>query len=120
MDFVQGILFESPMWLGVSCFVLFAIVLLMRPRMEGWKRALMLPGVLVVTVLLFVTQWAVQTERERILLALDRFVQGIESKDAAAWSGMIRQGYDSEGLDHDGMVAFLKGAFEVADIYDTR
>lgn len=120
MSTLRAILFESPVGLGVVCFVLFAAVLLARTRLEGRNRAIALPGVLLLTVILFVMQWVVVTERERILAALDRFVSGITLEDRSIWSDAIADGYRSGGMDRGEVVDAIDGSLQRIDIYDTR
>lgn len=119
-DPVQTILFESPIWLGVVCFALFSIVLLARMRLEDRVRRYALPGVLLLTALLCVLQWAIVTERERILNALDRFVSAIAAEDTPGWSGLIAGGYRSGGMDRESVIETLASALERVDVYDTR
>lgn len=120
MDFLQSILFESPVWLGVFSFVLFSAVLLARRRLTGKARAYALPGVMLLTVGLFLMQWLVVTQRERIQQTLDVFIAGIERENAAAWTPIIGEGYRGEGMDRDDAIEFIRSALDSLDVYDTR
>ncbi|MFQ5425209.1 MAG: nuclear transport factor 2 family protein [Phycisphaerae bacterium] len=120
MNLFRTILFESPAWLGVGSFVLFATAVLGRRRWTGTARAYALPGVMVLTVILFVLQWAVVTDRERILAALDGFVAGIAAEQTPAWARFIDDGYEGGGLDRDAVVALIESALTSVNVYDTR
>lgn len=120
MDFLQSILFESPIWLGVFSFLMFAAVLFARRRLTDKSRAYALPGTLLLTVLLFLLQWLVVTERERILESLDAFVAGLESENEPAWSRVVGEGYRGEGMDRNDVLAYIESALDSVDVYDTR
>ncbi len=120
MSLLRAILFESPIWLGVGSFVLFAAVVLGRRRWTGTARAYALPGVMVLTAVLFVLQWVVVTDRERILAALDGFVAGIAAEQTPAWARFIDDGYEGEDQDRDAVVALIQSALTSVDVYDTR
>jgi len=120
MNFLKFVLLESPVWLGGVCFCLFAIVLLMRPRMEEAARARSLPILVAVIVGLFLLQSLVETDRERILAQLDSFVAAVVAEDRAAIERLIDDDYDSDGMNREDFGAFMAEALERVDIYDTR
>jgi len=120
MDFLSTILFESPAQLGLGCFVLFAVVLLTRNRMNDSWRARSLPGVLLLIVGLFVLQSLVTTDRERIRGALDQFVAAITAKDAAGIGRCVADSYNEDGMDGPAFTQFVVDALKDVDIYDTR
>lgn len=120
MDFLQQVFFESPLWLAVFSFLLFAAALFGRRRLPPRLARDAIPVVLVVIVVLFIVQTEVVTERESILKELDAFVDAIAREDAAGMAKAIGEGYDSEGLDRAGIIEYLTSALESVDIYDTR
>lgn len=120
MDFLKLVLFESPTWLGAVCFCLFAIVLLLRPRMTEYARARCFPALIAVILGLILLQWLVVTDREKILTQLDAFVAGVEAENRAAIAEVIDEKYDAEGMDREGFLEFLTDSLERVDIFDTR
>ena len=120
MDFIKLVLFESTFWLGGVCFCLFAIVLLLRPRMTDYAKARSFPALLVVIFALILLQWLVVTDREEILAQLDDFVAGVVKEDRAAIAEVIDEQYDAESMDRDGLLEFLMDSLKQVDIFDTR
>lgn len=120
MDFLKLVLFESRLWLGGLCFCLFAIVLLLRPRMSQAARSRSFPALIAVIFGLIVLQWLVVTDREKILAQLDDFVAAVERENRAAIAQVIDEKYDAEGMDREGILEFLTDALERVDIFDTR
>jgi len=120
MDFLKLVLFESPIWLGGLCFCLFGIVLLMRPRMSDAARARSLPVVLAIIVALFLQQWLIVTDREKILAQLDAFVAAITAEDRPAIERLIDDDYSADGMNREDVIAFLAESLERVDIFDTR
>lgn len=121
MDFLTSLFFESPVKLGIFSFVLFAVVLLARTRMrsEAW-RSRSLPITLLVIVLLFTLQMAIETRRERVLARLDAFVQAIETPNPTAMKNLIASTYDSEGFDKAAFLEALDRWLEQIDVFDAR
>ncbi len=120
MDFIKLVLFESTYWLGAACFCLFAIVLLMRPRMSEKNRSRSFPALIAVIFGLILLQWLVETDREKILAQLDTFVNGVVAEDRAAIASVIDDQYDSEGMNREGFLDFLTESLQRVDIFDTR
>lgn len=120
MDFLKMVVFESAVWLGGACFCLFGIVLLSRPRMSGSTKARSLPALAVLVASLFLLQWLIVTDRERILAQLDAFIAAVVTEDRAAIERVIDDGYESEGMNRDDLAAFLTESLERVDIFDTR
>ncbi|MFH1417880.1 MAG: nuclear transport factor 2 family protein [Planctomycetota bacterium] len=120
MSFLQRLFFESPLWMGVFSFLLFAIVLFARRRMSGRASRLALPVVLLCIVMLFAVQGLVETEREAIYQVLDSFVKAIAEENLAGIAETIGRGYESETLDRDDIVQFIASRLDSLDIYDTR
>lgn len=121
MGFLSSLFLESPWQLGIFSFLLFAVVLLSRKRIqsEAWRRRA-LPLALFVIVVLFILQSAIVTERERILDRLDQFVGAIETPNATTLAGLIASDYDSEGFDRDEFIAALDRWLAQIDVHDTR
>lgn len=121
MDLMKQILFESPFGLGVVCFILFSVVLLARKRMESDRaRRRALPMTLSVIVLLFLIQWVVVTDRERVLDQLDIFVAGVTSENVVAAGQIVGSVYSADGLDREGFLRSLRDWFDMVDIRDPR
>lgn len=120
MDFLKLVFFESPTWLGAACFCLFAVVLLLRPRMTEYARTRSFPALIAVVFGLILLQWLVVTDREKILAQLDAFVASVEAEDRAAIGQVIDEKYDAEGMDRDGVLEFLTDSLKSVDIFDTR
>lgn len=118
---MQSLFFESPIKLGIFSFLLFAVVLLARTRMQSpaWRNR-SLPITLLVILLLFVVQKVVVTQRERVLDRLDAFVQAIETPNATAQSNLIASDYQSEGYDKSEFLDALDRWLKRIDVYDTR
>lgn len=121
MAFLSRVLFESAPWLGVLSFVLLAIILLWRTRWESIPaRRYALPVTLGVILALFVVQDFVVTQHERILSALDVFIEAVEGENIAAIRTTISDDYKMEDLDAEGFIAYTTGFLEVWDIRDVR
>lgn len=120
MDFVQLVFLESPSRLAVFCFLLLAAVLLLRRRWTGTLRRYTLPVVLACILLLFVIQSAVVTQRERILIACDDFVEAISREDSAALAAAIGRRYDCDNMDRAAILEYLNSSLESLDVFDTR
>lgn len=118
---VSRILLESPFWLGAACFVLFAAVLLLRRRFESDRaRAWAIPAVLLLAAALFVLQWAVTTDREAILDAMDAFADAVAARDHDAIALHIDDAYDGEGMDRGRFLEWLRDALTQTEVYDAR
>jgi len=120
MDYLSHTFLESPPWLGVFSFLLFAVVLFGRRRLEGRSRDWALPGTLVLIVLLFVVQHLVVTPREEVRAALDELVAAIEREDRAAIAAVVSPAYQSEDMGHADLLAHIETALARMRIYDTR
>ncbi len=121
MDFMSRVLFESATSLGVLSFLLLAIVLLWRTRWESASaRRYALPVTLLAILLLFVVQNLVVTQRERILSALDVFIEALESENIPALKTTISTKYEMEGLDADAFVAYTATFLEGWNVRDVR
>jgi hypothetical protein len=121
MDFISRILFESPVWLGILSFIAFAIILFWRTRMESQTaRRRAIPMTLVAIALLFLIQTVVETEREKILNQIDRFVTAIVNEQSIEAASIISPLYDSEDVDKDEFEESLKDWFEIIDVRDPR
>lgn len=120
MEFLKNLFFESPVKLGIFSFLLFAIVLFARQRMQSpaW-RGRILPLTLFLILSLFVVQAWVVTERERILDRLDKFVGAIEMPNRTILASLIASGYDAEGLDKNGFLDALDNWLKRIDVYDS-
>ncbi len=118
---ISRVFFESPLWLGVFCFVAAGAVLFARQRMEreAWRRR-SLWCLLIGIPLLFVVQSLVVTQQERILARLDLLVAAIEEEDAAAARAIFSRSYQCDGVDYEGFSRQLDGWLEWLDIRDTR
>jgi len=113
--------FESPLWLGAFCFLLFAGVLFARQRWEsGAARRYAIPTTLLIIGLLFVIQKLVVTQREEILMAMNAFVAAIEREDTSAIHEALAQDYAGDAMDREGFTNYLASVMEVLDIRDTR
>ncbi len=120
MNFLQRLFLESPLWLGVFSFLLFAVAVFARRRMSGSASRLVLPVVLLCIVTMFTVQGFVETEQEAIYRVLDSFVRAVAEEDRSGIAKTIGRSYESEGLDHDDIVQFISSSLESIDIYDTR
>jgi hypothetical protein len=120
MDFLQRLFFESPVYLAVFSFVLFAVVLFARRRMTGAVARYSLPGVALLIILLFTVQHAVETQRERIFRSLDEFIAAIASQNTSGVARAIGKEYNSEEMGRTEIIAFIDSALESIKIYDTR
>jgi hypothetical protein len=120
MDFLQRLFFESPVYLAVFSFVLFAVVLFTRRRMNGAAARYSLPGVVLLIVAMFSMQQAVETQRERIFRVLDEFITAIASQNISAAGRAIGEGYNSEEMNRKGIIEFIGSALESIKVYDTR
>ena len=115
------VLFESSVWLGGFCFLLFAVVLLIRPRWESAAtRRYALPVTLLLIALLFLTQRLVVTQREEILAALEELVTAVEQKNVAAIGGLISEDYQDRHRDRDGFIDHVGSILEAVSIHDVR
>lgn len=120
MNFLKLVLFESPFWLGVFSFLLFAVVLFARPRWSASAARYSLPATLAAIVLLFVIQSFVTTQRERILQALDALVAAVEHRDIAALRSVMSPRYQSEDMGQEDIVACIGSVLRRIKIQDTR
>ncbi len=120
MSYLQRLFLESPLWLGVFSFFLFAIAVFVRRWVSRRVSRLVLPVVLLCIVMMFTVQGFVETEREAIFQVLDSFVRAIAEEDRPGIARTIGLGYESEGLDRDNIVQFISSSLESIDIYDTR
>ena len=120
MDFLQELFFESPAYLAILSFVLFAVVLLARRRMTGAAARYSLPGVVLLIVVLFIVQQAVETQRERVFRTLDEFIAAISSQNTSAAGRIIGEGYNSEEMKRKDIIEFIGSALETLRIYDSR
>lgn len=120
-DFLTSLFLESPWRLGIFSFLLFAVVLFARLRIESQRvRDWSLPATLLAIVLLFIIQSAVETDRERIIARLSGFVAAIEKPDIDALGGYISMSYDAEDLDRDEFLESLESWLKHIDIQGTR
>lgn len=120
MTCLQRVFLESSFWLSVFSFILLAATLLLRQRLPAARAKYALPVVLLVIVLLFVVQAIVVTQRERIRDRLDALIAAVAVKDADAISQAIGQGYNSESMNREDVLAFVNAAIGTFDVYDTR
>jgi hypothetical protein len=120
MDLLQLVLLESPFRLAMLCFLLLAAILLLRRRWTGNARRYSLPILFAGIITLFVVQRAVVTQRERILIACDGFVEAIGREDAGRIAGAIGEGFETEGMDRAAILDYLKSCLEGVDVFDTR
>lgn len=120
MDFLQAVFFESPIRLAILAFVLLTAALVARRRYTDTWGPRAVPGALALVALLFVLQWAVVTDRERISRATDRLIAAVEAADSAALADLFSDTYDSEGMDKAAIVEFIETALKRVRIYDTR
>lgn len=121
MDFLTQILFESPFRLGIAGFILFSVVLLARKRMESDRaRKRALPLTLSAIALLFLIQWLVVTDRERVLDQLELFVAGVTSENVVVAGQVVGRAYSADGLDREGFLRSVKDWFDIVDIRDPR
>lgn len=119
MDFLNAIFLESPARLGIFCFGVMAVLLFIRRRLEGATRHRILPIGLLAMAALFGLQSLVETDRERIGLALRDFVRAIEQKNTAEIKKAVSADYDCEGLSRDDLLRLINGRLERMRIYDT-
>lgn len=121
MDFIYAVLFESPFRLGIFSFVVFAVVLFWRQRMESQSaRRRAIPLTLLIFLLLFVMQNLVQTEREKILNRLDQFVTAIVKEQPTVAEEVVSTAYNSEDVGKEAFVDSLRDWFELIDVRDPR
>lgn len=120
MDFLQALFFESPIRLAILAFVLLTAALVARRRYTDTWGSRAVPGAVALVVLLFVLQWAVVTDRERISRATDRLIAAVEGADSAALADLFSDAYDSEGMDKAAIIEFIETALKRVRIYDTR
>lgn len=121
MRFLTHLLFESPLWLGGFCFLLFGGMLFARRRWESEAaRRYAIPATLLIISLLFVIQNLVVTQREEIRLAMGAFASAIEREDTPAIKDALARDYAGEGMDSEAFAEYLAALMEVLDIRDTR
>lgn len=120
MEFLQLVLLESPVRLAILCFLLLAAILLLRRRWTGSARRYSLPILLACIITLFVIQRIIVTQRERILIACDGFVEAISREDPGRIAAAIGEGFETEGFDRAAILDYLKSALEGVDVFDTR
>ncbi len=119
MSFLGRVFFESPIWLGGFCFLLFAVSLFVRRRGSEAVRRWAVPGAIGLTAALFAVQRLVVTEAEEVRARLGRLVAALEGGDDDIAS-LISDRYDSEGMDHAAVVSMLESVRARIRIYDTR
>jgi len=121
MSFLQTLFFESRLYLGIFSFILFAAVLLLRPRFESESfRKRSLPIVMLAIIGLFILQKLVMTQRETILLRLDQFVNAIVDPNPLMLAELVHDRYDAEDLNRQGFLDSLDRWMERFDVYDVR
>lgn len=121
IDFLSRLFLESPWRLGVFSFLLFGAVLFARLRFESQRaRDWALPGTLLLILLLFVLQTAIETDREEVLARLDGFVTAIEAPDIAALGEFIADDYAAEEFDRAAFLEALAHWLTVIDVEATR
>ncbi len=121
INFLTSLFLESTWKLGLFSFLLFAIVLLLRPRLESQTlRRRLLPVTILFIMVLFAVQTLVVTQRERILDRLDAFIQAVETPNSNVLAASIASNYASEGLDRDSFLRALDHWLRTIDVYDTR
>lgn len=120
MSFLQTLFFESPFWLGIFCFLGFAVVLLLRRRWTGNAARYSLPITLAVVVLLFLVQSLVTTQREEIQEATDALVVAVENKTVPAIRRVISPDYSSEGMDSDAIVDSIESILQSVTVRGTQ
>jgi hypothetical protein len=120
MDFLTTLFLESPIWLGVFSFLLFAAALFLRLRLEGSARNRCLPLTLIAIVLLFILEGMVTTQRERIWETMDGFIVAIQQPDAPAASQYISIDYESGKMDRDAMAAYIEEALTDIRVLDSQ
>lgn len=120
MGFLQALFFESPIRLAILAFALLTAALVARRRYTDTWGPRAVPGALALVALLFILQWAVVTDRERISRATDRLIAAVEGADSAALADLFSDAYDSEGMDKAAILEFIETALKRVRIYDTR
>lgn len=121
MGFMTRLFLESPLWLGIFSFLLFAAVLLARTRWESaTARRYALPLVLSLIALLFLLQKLIVTQREEVLDSLNRFVRSIEQENLSEAGGFISLTYQVGDIDRDGFLARLESFLNTWNIRDAR
>lgn len=119
MSFLQSLFFESPLWLGIFSFLLFAVVLFARRRWEGAAASYALPATLAMIALLFVVQRWVTTEREKIYQTLEGLARTVEQRDLPAIQGYFSAAYDEGGEDRDTVVGSITSILERLAVRDS-
>lgn len=119
MDFLASTFLESPARLGIFCFAALAALLFTRRRLEGPARHRILPMGLLAMAALFGLQSLIQTDRERIDLALREFVRAVEQKNTTAIAQAVSADYDCEGLSRDDLLRLINGRLARMRIYDS-
>ncbi len=120
-SFLSHLFLESPIYLGVFSFLLFAVVLLLRVRWEApAARRYALPLTLLTIMLMFVLQKLVVTQRESLIRTLEALVRAVEREDLPALATFISDAYDSEDLDRETFLQHAAAGLEAHDIRDVR
>jgi ketosteroid isomerase-like protein len=120
VDFLQSLFFESPLYLTVFSFLLFAVTLFARRRLTGAAARWSLFAALALIAFLFIIQQVVVTERDRIQATLDDFVDAIAAQNVSGVERAIGETYNSEGMGRKEIVDFVRSSLESLNIYDTR
>ncbi|HVP10258.1 MAG TPA: nuclear transport factor 2 family protein [Phycisphaerae bacterium] len=120
MDFLQRLFLESPLYLAAFSFLLLAAVLFARRWLTGAAARWSLPAVLGLIAILFIVQQTVVTERKRIQATLDEFVAAIAAQDMNGVATTIGEGYDSDNMDREMIIEFIRTSLESINVYDTR
>lgn len=120
MDFLQTLLLENPVWLGICSFLLFAIALFARRKVSPPKDRFILPGILGLIAVLFLIQTFFVTEREILQDKISDVAVAFEKKNTLAIIQFIDNGFDSNGMDREHFAKYVDVLFKSLSIHDVR
>jgi hypothetical protein len=120
MDWLDHLLFESPLQLMAMLILLESILLTWWWIRADRRAGIGMIGLLLVGAVMLIVQHVVVTDREKIQRLLEDMALAVDSEDVSAFAAHIDEQYNADGLDKARLIERVAAAFKEVKIDDVK